>query len=147
LVFNAEVGGFAETGQNGVYVLDLRTGVRTIHFYTDADLNSANAILTVPMSAVGLAPERKFRFSVVAYDNYFTLNPTDAVENMVYTPGLPRFVGTGIPASGVPVGGSSTLAIRKVNGGDAASPSQSGLLLMFRDGRQASEAAAIRVNP
>src|SRR2546427_8304616 len=38
------------------------------------------------------------------------------------TLGTPRFVGSGIPASGVPAGGSSTLTINAVPGGDVASP-------------------------
>src|SRR5207249_5491699 len=40
-----------------------------------------------------------------------------------------------LPATGVPVSGSSTLNIQAVPGGDVASPSQQGILLMYRDAR------------
>jgi len=52
---------------------------------------------------------------------------------MTYTLNTPRYVGSGIPTTGVPAGGSSTLTINSVAGGAAASPSQNGLLLWYRD--------------
>jgi hypothetical protein len=119
----------------------------TPFFFTDADLDSANVILTVPLSAVGLTPHTRFHFSVVALDNYFTGNETDSIKGMTYTPDQPEFVGVGLPDGGVPVGGSSLLTILAGPGGKKASPSQSGLLLMYRDGRPGREADAIRVSP
>ena len=123
-------------------------------FFTDPDLDSGNAILTAPMGAVGLTAGTKFDFSVFAFDNYFTGFLTDAIENMTYTPSTPRFVGSGIPATGVPAGGSSTLTIQSMAGGDAASPSQTGLLLLYRDAKSTGnsslsegEADAITVTP
>ncbi len=155
IVFNSENGGFGVTGQSVVSVFNLATNAVTgPFFFTDADLNSGNAILTVPMAAVGLTPSTKFDFAVYAFDNYFTGFLTDAIEGMTYTASTPKFVGTGIPAAGVPAGGSSTLAIHSVSGGDSASPSQTGLLLLYRDaksgGNQAlseGEADAISVTP
>jgi len=82
---------------------------------------------------------------VFAFDNYFTGVLTDAIEDITYTPATPRFVGSGVPATGVPAGGSSTLTILGVPGGDVASPSQTGLLLMYRDGKIKHEADGIRV--
>src|SRR5262245_38657391 len=131
-MFNLENGGFAATGQNVVGVANLATNPPkvTILFFTDADLDSGNAILTAPLSALGLTPSSTFDFLVFAFDNYFTGNQTDAIVNMTYTPSTPRFAASGIPVTGVPVGGSSTLNIQAVAGGDAASPSQTGILLM-----------------
>jgi hypothetical protein len=60
---------------------------------------------------------------------------------------MPRYVGSGIPGTGVPAGGSSTLTITAVPGGDVASPSQSGLLLMYRDAKIQRQADAIKVHP
>jgi len=147
VVFNLENGGFAATGQNVVAVINLSTNVGTIYFFTDADLDSGNAILTAPLSALGLNASSKFDFSVYAFDNYFTGNLTDSIVGMTYTASTPRFVASGIPGTGVPVGGSSTLNIQAVPGGDFASPSQTGLLLMYRDGRTQREADAISVFP
>jgi hypothetical protein len=133
VIFNTENGGFAATGQNVVVAGPLPNGPFRAFFFTDADLDSANAILTAPMSAIGLTPTTTFNFSVIAFDNYFTGNATDAITGMTYTPATPRFVGSGVPVTGVPAGGKSTLTINAVTGGDTASPSQDGLLLLYRD--------------
>src|SRR5437773_1384771 len=132
-IFNLENGGFAATGQNVVAAGPLPNGPFTVRFFTDADLDSGNVILTALLSDIGLTPSTQFRFSVLAVDNYFTGAVTDAVVGMTYTLNTPRYVGSGIPTTGVPAGGSSTLTINSVAGGAAASPSQNGLLLWYRD--------------
>ncbi len=147
VVFNLENGGFGATGQNVVAVVNLATNAASIFFFTDADLDSRNAILTAPLAAVGLTPSSRFDFSVFAFDNYFTGNLTDSITGMTFTLGTPRFAASGVPAGGVPVGGSSTLTINAVAGGDVASPSQTGLLLLYRDAKPNREADAITVRP
>ena len=147
VIFNAENGGFAATGQNVVAAGPLPNGPFNVFFFTDADLDSSDVIMTVPLSAVGLTPTTQFNFSVVAGDNYFTGFTTDSITGMTYTAGTPRYVGSGIPASGVPAGGSSTLTITAVPGGAAASPSEKGVLLMYRDARTQRQADAISVAP
>ena len=154
VVFNSENGGFGVTGQSVVSVFNLATHAVTPFFFTDADLDSGNAILTAPLSAIGLTPGTQFDYSVFAFDNYFTGFLTDAIENMTYTPSTPRFVGSGVPATGVPAGGSSTLTVQSVPGGDVSSPSQIGLLLLYRDAKSTGnsnlsegEANAITVTP
>jgi hypothetical protein len=144
-VFNLENGGFAATGQNVVGVANLKMNTAIIRFFADADLDSGNLIATALLSDLGLSPTSQFDFSVVAFDNYFTGLGTDAIEGMTYTPSLPRFVAAGVPANGVPVGGASTLTIQEVPGGDAASPSQTGLLLLYRDGLSKQESSTITV--
>jgi len=145
VVFNLEFGAFGSTGQNVTAVYNLATGSAPIFFFTDADLDSANAILTAPLAAMGMTKSTQFDFSVFAFDNYFTGFLTDSIEGMTATLDTPRFVGFGIPATGVPAGGSSTLTINAVPGGDVASPSQSGLLLMYRDSKGQQEASPILV--
>jgi hypothetical protein len=147
LIFNLENGGFGATGQNVVGVENLRTMVTRIFFFTDADLNSANAILTAPLSAVNLTPDTQFNFSMEAVDNYFTGLLSHGFRDLTYTPAVPRYVGSGIPPTGVPAGGSSTLMVDAVPGGDVASPSQTGLLLMYRDAVPGREADPITVTP
>lgn len=153
VIFNRENGAFASTGQNVVAAISLLTNSGFIFFFTDADLDSANAILTAPLSVFGgllpgppLTATTQFDFDVFAFDNYFTGFQTDSIENMTFTLGTPRFVGSGIPATGVPAGGESDLTIQAVAGGDAASPSQTGLLLLYRDGTPGDEADRISVN-
>jgi subtilisin family serine protease len=147
VIFNLENGGFAVTGQNVVAAGPLPAGPFSAFFFSDADLNSANAILTAPLAALGLSPGTQFDFSIFAFDNYFSGNLTDSIEGMTYTLATPRFVVSGVPASGVPAGGSSTLTISAVPGGDAASPSQTGVLLLYRDARPRKEADALKVRP
>ncbi len=108
VAFNRENGAFASTGQNVVAAGALPAGPFAIRFFSDADLDSGNIILTARLSDIGLTPSTQFTFSVFAVDNYFT--------------------------GRVPAGGSSTLTINSVSGGATASPSQTGLLLLYRDG-------------
>ncbi len=144
VAYNLENGAFASSGQNVVGVVNLATGASGVFFFTGADLNSANAVLTVPMSFLGITPSSKITFSIYAFDNYFTGNLTDYVENMTYTPGTPRYTAADVT---VPAGGSSPLSVQSVAGGDTASPSQSGLLLFYSDGRRKNEAQTILVTP
>jgi hypothetical protein len=95
---------------------------------------------------LGLAPGSKFTFGVYAYDNYFTGGLTDAVENMTFTAGTPRYtVGGSLPTFTVPASTNGSLPVQAVAGGATASPSQSGFLLMYRDGTPGREAEAIPV--
>jgi subtilisin family serine protease len=146
IVFNRENGTFASTGQNVTAVFNVATGATSIFFFTDADLDSGNAILTAPLANLGLTPGTQFDVSFYAFDNYFTGALTDAIEGKTLTLGTPRFFGSGVPAAGVPAGGGSTLTIDAIPGGDVASPSQTGLLLMLRDSKSEQEAAIITVH-
>jgi len=147
VVFNFENGGFGATGQNISRVYDLTTNAFVgAAFYTDADLDSANAILTARLLDLGLTPATTFRYSVYACDNYFTGLCTDAIENMTYTLGTPRY-NSSVAAGAVPMKGTTKITVSTVPGGAAASPSQSGLLLLYRDARPKVEASAITVVP
>ena len=63
---------------------------------------------------------------------------------MVYTAATPRF-GVAGDLTPIPAGGTRKLAATPVAGGAAASPSQSGLLLMYRR-NAGSETDAVLVN-
>src|SRR6202022_2387040 len=63
-LFNAENGGFAASGQNVTFVVNLKTGASNAFFFTDVDLNSANVIMTAPLAAVGLTLTTNFTFSI-----------------------------------------------------------------------------------
>src|SRR3989442_2072019 len=146
VVFNAENGAFGSSGQNLTAVFNLTTGTAAAFFFTDPHLDSANAILTAPPPALGPTPGTPFDVSFYAFDNYFTGALTDTITDKTYTLGVPRFFGSGVPAAGVPAGGSSTLTIDAIPGGDVASPSQTGLLLMLRDSKSEKEASSITVH-
>ena len=131
-VFNQENGAFASTGQTLVFVQQAGSPTASAFFFMDADLNSGNAILTVPPAALGLTFGSTFTFSVYAYDNYFTGNITDAIENMTFTGGTPRFASPTFFDT-VPASGEFNVDITAVPGGDVTSPSQTGLLIMYRN--------------
>jgi hypothetical protein len=146
VIFNSENGGFAVTGQNVVSVVNLTvspTPPPVTRFFADADLDSANMIYTVLLSDLGMTPNTQFDFAVLAGDNYFTGLITDAIGNMTYQPDTPRFVASVVPAGVVPAGGASMLVIDEIAGGAIASPSQSGLLLLYKDGAPGQEADTI----
>jgi hypothetical protein len=149
VVFNAELGGFSASGQNVVFVANLATNTATAVFYTDADLNSGNVIFTVPMNSsaggvnVGVAPGTTMKFSVYAFDNYFSGILTDAIEGMLFTPGNARFGVAGNPFGTVAPNGSAQVGVTTANVPDTAS-SELGLLMMYRR-NAGQEADAIRV--
>jgi subtilisin family serine protease len=143
VLFNSEQGGFGATGISLVYVVNLATNAASAYFYNDADLDSANSIFSVPTAALGITDDTTFDFSVYAIDNYFTGTSTDGLENMTFTPTKPRIAVTNVSA-GVPPRGSVKLGTTAVAGGAAASPSQLGLLFMYRQ-NEGSEADIVRL--
>jgi hypothetical protein len=146
VIYTGEAVGFGASGQNLVNVVNLTTGLVQAFFYTDADLDSANAILTAPLSALGMTPATQFRFAVVAGDNYFTGAVTDVIAGMTYQLSAPRFVATVTPPV-VPVGGTSAVQVAANPAGATASPSQTGLLLLYRDALTGREADIVLVGP
>jgi len=100
-----------------------------------------------PLAALGLSADSAFNFSIYAFDNYFTGNLTDAIEGMTFTLAKPRFATPPSSTLTVPAGGSTALTIQAVAGGATASPSQRGLLLMYRDGAPGKESEHVGVSP
>jgi hypothetical protein len=155
-VFNADIG--LETsgtlsGQNGVFVADLAAGTATgPFFFTAADLDSANVIFTAPLSALktssglSLTISTPFTFQVLAFDNYFTGNLTDLIGPMQYELDMPKL----FPASAeFTVAPNSTAALSVIPSApyNGNSPSQTGLLLLYTDGKTGQEASFVTVTP
>ena len=143
VVFNAENGGFGATGQNVTFLANLSTGTATAFFFTDADLNSGNVIMTVPMPAMGLAEGTTVGIDVFAFDNYFSGQLTDEITGMRFTPGIPRFGVVGLPFGAVPSHGSATIGVTTATLPNTLS-SESGLLMMYRR-NAGQEADAVRI--
>src|SRR5690606_35339275 len=129
---------------NATWVLDLAAGTATPYFFTQADLNSANVVLTAPLAALGLDPGQQFTYDVYAFDNYFTGSDTDAVEGMTVTLDTPRYAAE---ASSVTVNPRREveLDLSTPAGGAEASPSQTGFLLLYEDCRQGRESQEVVV--
>jgi minor extracellular serine protease Vpr len=153
ILYNAENGGFNVTGQTVIRRFNLKTGADAAVFFADADFNSRNIIYTMDFASLGLAAGTQFRFSVYAFDDYFTGALTDSIENMTVTLGTPKWDipnGTGIVGSArsdfaVAPKTAASLDVTAIAGGDVASPSQQGFLLMYRDAASSREADAVFV--
>lgn len=156
-IFNTDIGQFTTgtfSGQNGVFVADLTTGVANgPYFYTVADLDSANAILTAPLSALtsttgSVTLSSPFTFSVLAFDNYYTGNLTDQIAGMKYELDSPQDFT--VPASfNVPAAApaTGTVTIFPTSPYNGNSPSQKGLLFMYTNGKTGAEAGVVTVIP
>lgn len=142
-VFNAENGAFASTGQTLVFVQGATEAAGTAYFYADADLNSGNMIMTVPLPALGLEPGQTFGFSVSAYDNYFSGLVSDSITGMVFTPGNERFGVVDLPFGEVASKTSASLGLKTATLPDTVS-TERGLLVMYRR-NAGKEANAIRI--
>ncbi|MEP7182722.1 MAG: S8 family serine peptidase [Betaproteobacteria bacterium] len=147
VVWNSENGAFGSTGQTVINVTKLPSGPTVTRFFADASLNSGNMIMTALLSDMGMTVASKFRYSVYAFDNYFTGALTDAIENMVVRLDSPRFYVTGLPGAGVPPGPGVAVTVNRFAAGDPLSPSQNGLLMMYRDAKPGAEADAVTVTP
>ena len=162
VVFNGDTGavaGTTNTGQNGVFVADLAAGTASgPFFYTTADLDSANAILTAPLSALvhgttSVTVNHPFTFGVYAFDNYYTGNLTDMITGMQYELDMPKeYTSSSVS---VPIGFSGNLSIYPNNAANpyfgapynGNSPSQSGLLFLYTHGKTGQESAKVLVTP
>ena len=142
VVFTAENNGTFASGQNVTVLRNLATGQEVTRFFTDADLSSSNAVLTIFASDAGLSTLPQFRFTVTAADNYFTRTFTDIIGPMTVKLDALRFTADGLS---VPANGLGNLAVTYHPAGDTASPSQTGLLLMYRNGKKGREADVVTV--
>jgi hypothetical protein len=165
LVYNRDGG----DGRNEVVVRDVRVSdgslIEQAYGYADVQYNSQVITLPVPAGAVGLRSDQPFGFAVQAEDAYFS----DAARNYAppdwaydglwdcspaasggvcdgtlhsYQSGLPY----ALPATNsfdVPPGGTYSLNYSLPTGGESASPSQRGILLIYRESEPGREAQGV----
>ena len=87
-----------------------------------------------------------FTFSTLAFDNYYTGNVTDSIGPMHYELDSPTVFP--VPSSlTVPAGSSSLVTVFPTSPYDGHSPSQTGLLLMYTNGKAGQEASLVTVFP
>lgn len=165
-IFNQELGAAFSSGQNFTFVQKLAPPCPsgnpagpvcggTGFFFTDADLDSGNVILTVPYGTnfFVATPGTKLGLRVSSVDNYFSGTAKDSVPAaptdpaMVFTPNTPKYtVPTGAFGSvTVPEDDDVKLTVSAVAGGDTASPSQTGFLFLERLGLLPDESEAVLV--
>ena len=155
VVYNEDIGNATTgvfSGQNGVFVANLAAGTASgPYFYTVADLDSANVILTVPLSALtssagNVQINAPFTFNVLAFDNYYTGNLTDFIAGMKYELDMPTVFA--VPASfSVPAGSSTLVTVFPTSPYNGNSPSQKGLLVLYTNAKTGQEASLITIFP
>lgn len=162
IVFNADQA-FFDDGRNAVFVLDINpsddaldgTPALQPYFFSATNFNSQNWILPVPAAAIGVAGNRPFDFFVIAFDNYFTGDLWDCSPfNGGACGGAYHTFQTGLPkyrpvtnSLQVPARGSYTLPYSTSTWQAAASPSQIGLLFMYRDAEVGRESDSVILDP
>jgi minor extracellular serine protease Vpr len=143
-VYNEELGSGtpSATGQTLVWFQKVGATTRSALFFADADFNSGNMTMTVPMSGLGLVAGTTINFSVIAYDNYFSGLVSDELKGMRFTPGAARFNSVGLPFDDVPSKTGKRVLVTRAPVADASS-TESGLLFMHR--RNAKQEADILI--
>jgi hypothetical protein len=153
VVFNYDAALSGSDGRNAVFVLDINPadGTRPLrpYFFSFTDFNSQNWILPVPAAAIGVESNRPFKFYVLAFDAYFTgdlwdCSPFNCGEYHQFQTGLPKHRAV-TSSLQVPTRGSYTLPYSRPGGGADASPSQIGLLFMYRDAVVGRESDAVEL--
>lgn len=144
--FTAELslpsGAFAADGRNAFFVGPL-SGPYSAFFFTSHATNSANTVLTMCGSQIGVAGlGQQINVDAYTYDNYFTGFELSKIEGMSTVLGAPRFdidVGSGV----VPANGSLNTTIYRFNA--PADVTDSGILLQYSFAPGGREASAIIV--
>ncbi|MBP7692966.1 MAG: hypothetical protein KA764_13675, partial [Anaerolineales bacterium] len=98
VLYNAENGGFAATGQNLTWAVNLATGSASAFFYTDHATNSGNTVFTICGEQIGMnAANAGQLINVDAYqfDNYFTGALTSYIEGMTTSVLAERYMSFG----------------------------------------------------
>ena len=101
-------------------------------------------IFSIPLASIGVAPGTTLGLSVYAIDNYFTLEVTDTIEGMRFTPGRERYRSADpVPFGSVPPKrqGSASLSVTRVPNNAS---SEMGMLVMHRRNAQ-READILRI--
>jgi subtilisin family serine protease len=142
VMYNAEAGGFAATGQSLVYVVNLATGAGGAYFYNAGGFDSSTQSFLAPLSVLGLEEGDTFSFSVYAFDNYFTGALTDAIEGQSFTIGESVYAADAYVE--VPANGSASLAV-SATGAEGGS-SQTGFLLLHQSAAE-NDYSVVEVTP
>lgn len=151
VVFNADLTMNAGDGRNAVFVADINpadgTKTQRPYFFANSNFNSQNWILPVPAAAIDVTKYQAFKFTVYAFDAYFTgslwdCSPFDCSSQHTYTTGLPKYR-PGQWFFSVPASSSKPLIYVTPALGATYSPSQKGLLFMYRDAPVGSESETV----
>ena len=153
VMYNTELSGFGLTGQTVVALQKLKAdgkpdGSAQVLYFADVDLNSGNIIFPMDGPSIGVASlDQKINFMVLAFDNYFTGDLMDSIGPMGFTASAPKYDTPDGNVLSLPVGAAGAVSVSKSAAGAAASPSQSGFLLLHRNARSGRESDVVTVTP
>jgi hypothetical protein len=151
VVFNADYTLNAADGRNAVFVADVNgeDGFKPTrpYFFANSNFNSQNWILPVPAAAIDVDPTVQFKFFVLAFDAYFTgslwdCSPYDCSTYHSYNVRWPKFRPSRWFFS-VPTSSTMPLYYLTPIVGQTQSPSQTGLLFLYRDAPVGQESDAV----
>jgi subtilisin family serine protease len=154
VIFNGDLTLNASDGRNVVFLVDLATNAAVPSYFIDSTFNTQNFILPMDAESIGVTPGQPFRFSVFAFDAYFTGGLWDCAPKVngvctgayQYTPGVARF---GVPEADrfldVSPAGAVDVTWSETPEGASASPSQEGLLFMHRNALVERESDHIQI--
>jgi minor extracellular serine protease Vpr len=142
-VFTAEqpFGSLGLDGRNVTYVQNMATGKLSTYFYTDHQIQSGNTVMFICGEQIGMNAANFFdpmNITALAVDNYFTGMVTDAIDGITISPLGERYLAL-FEQGGI---GTTFLApkqgdrLRFVDYGATTNNTESGLMLLYRDGAQ-----------
>ena len=130
-VYHEESGGLGASGLDVAVLVNVATGASKTLGYTVTDFDSSTLVFRVPLAELGLAAGATFGFDVLAYDNYFTGDVTDAVEGMSWTVGAAKYTAP----SEIVTAPARPKLVKVGTNASAGTSTQTGLLLLHDDAR------------
>ncbi|MCA9921265.1 MAG: S8 family serine peptidase [Anaerolineales bacterium] len=139
-------------GRVVTWVDDLAAGTSSAFFFADHDTNSGNTVLYICGEQIGMDATNFFDpmdIEAIAYDWYYSGTVTDALTGITISPlgeqYLASFDNGGIGATTIPTLDSDKMQI--LDFGFITNNTETGILLMYRQGAGGAEAVAVQVAP
>lgn len=150
--FDLSLSGSISDGRNVTWVTDLSTGASSAFFFTDHDTNSGNTVLLICGEQIGMDAGNWFDpmdIEALVFDWYYSGNLTDVLTGITISPlgeqYLAVFDDGGVGGTTIPSLGSDKMQI--LDFGFITNNTETGILLMYRQGAGGPEAVAIQVAP
>ncbi len=138
-VYTSDQAGDLSDGRNVTFVYDFATGLSSAFFYTDHQMKSGNTVMLICGEQIGMNADNFFDpmdINVYAFDNYFQGIFTDGFEGITISPLGEQYLGLfengGVGSTALPSKTSDKL--RLLDYGQTTNNTESGLLLLYRDG-------------
>lgn len=135
--FDRSLAGNRTDGRNVTWVGDLKSGQAVSYFAVDHETNSANTVLLLCGEQIGLNASNfldPMNIAVVAFDAFYRGLATDVLQGITIAPAGEQYVGVFDGGGGAELGPDQKDKLRILDQGQLTNNTESGLLLLFRDG-------------